>query len=118
EDADDDRDGRGTRLFERGPVHLAELGPAFFEKRTRPCDRLLPISSVHRNSQRDGSGRARTCNPRIWSPVLYQLELLTPIAASRARQTFPSLCRVCVRHAGQNFRKESLSVVFFLFLEL
>src|SRR5262245_8200136 len=52
EDADDDRNGRGARLVEGGPVDLAELGPALFEKRTRPCDRLLPIGSVHRNSQR------------------------------------------------------------------
>ena len=55
--------------------------------------------------------------------MLCQLELLTQASATgdgrgRAQaptQTFPSLCGVCTRHAGQNFRNASFSVVFFLF---
>jgi hypothetical protein len=34
------------------------------------------------------------------------------------RQTLPSLWSVCDRQAGQNFRKDSLSVVVFLFFVL
>ena len=44
-----------------------------------------------------------------------QFELLTLMGKP---QTFPSLCSVWLRHAGQNFFMASLSVVVFLFLLL
>src|SRR5262245_38580541 len=39
-----------------------------------------------------------------------------PLAPGRHGQTFPSLCTTWLRQEGQNFRKASFSVVFFLFL--
>src|SRR5215471_8026305 len=79
--------------------------------RTIGCFQSAPFIAI----RRDGSGRARTCNPRIWSPVLYQLELLTLAFAAIPAQTLVSLCAVWTRHDGQNFLKFSLSVLVFLF---
>src|SRR5208283_3863773 len=85
-----------------------------------------------------GPARIRTWNPRIWSPMLCQLELLTLATVLRRRKArfcfslftvpgarrdrlysqeiLPSLCTVCARHFGQNFLIENLSVCVFLFL--
>lgn len=55
-------------------------------------------------------GGTRTPNERIWSPLLYQLEL-------QAYIYFISLCAVCFLQNLQNFFNSRRSVTFFLFLE-
>src|SRR4051812_16467616 len=55
-------------------------------------------------------GGIRTPNPRIWSPLLYQLELLASMSY------FVSRCVVCLRQRGQYFENSSLSGVVRLFL--
>src|SRR6185503_6105994 len=75
--------------------------PTLLEERPRPYDGLLPIGSVHRKIRRNGPGRARTCNPRIWSPVLYQLELLTQGLAPSLRRSNLAFLVCSMRAAGR-----------------
>src|SRR5574341_709529 len=65
-------------------------------------------------------GGTRTPNGRIWSPELYQLELLACVPSHRpfrpSAYALVSLCTVCLRQNRQYFSRLSLSGVFLLFL--
>ena len=73
------------------------------------------------SANKDGRpGRTRTPNIRIWSPALYQLELLAcamPKPSSALYPTYlPSLCKVCLLHHLQYFFNSNREVVFLRFL--
>src|SRR5216684_3032946 len=55
-----------------------------------------------------GPGRIRTCNPRIWSPMLCQLELLTRSGRCRGRSTRPLDFDLFVRRMATTTRAELL----------
>ncbi len=74
---------------------LTDCGTTSDSLRRSPCSSDLVGSFGHREN---GPGRARTCNPRIWSPVLYQFELLT--RSWTARCALPARpCSPCASYA-------------------
>src|SRR5215203_4320411 len=48
----------------------------------------VPIEMAVKNLKAGRSGRARTCDPRFWRPVLYQLSY-TPAGDLRRRRSAP-----------------------------
>ena len=69
------------------------------------------------SANKDGRpGRTRTPNIRIWSPALYQLELLACTVSLMLLIYLPSLCKVCLLHHLQYFFNSNRDVVFLRFL--
>jgi hypothetical protein len=70
---------------------------------------IFSISVAKHLLQHGRPGGIRTPNPRIWSPPLYQLELLAFIS-----RYFVSLWVACLRHLAQNLFSESFPNSLFL----
>ena len=73
--------GGTDQVLSGGPDHSAELTSYIAQERPEflphPRSSLPPVSLLQPTPEKSRSGRTRTCNPRFWRPVLYQIELQT-----------------------------------------